>query len=395
MVAMGVKSASGFVTAGLSSLLSPPKLVVPGLDVLRSLAVLMVVTGHYFGDFSYLTGTNLWVGTFPLIHFGWAGVDLFFVLSGYLIGRQLWSEYRRRNSIDVPVFLMRRGLRIWPYYFAFILWTMMWSGQPLAQYLPDIFFYSNYVDNAISGGWSLSTEEQFYLLVPLLILASTRYCPLDKQWALWLTLFALLPLVRLFVLSLHEGPIVDPLPVHLIYTPFHTHSDGLFAGLIIGWVSVMRPDFLKPTTFGRNLATLVCLSVLGITLRVVDKFLFAYTGLALMFAGMVIFVLRDNSLFSRIAANRVFYVLSRLSYAMYLNHFAILAWLMPGLVAWLSQHQLSTGVAGFAIGYFVILGLSICIATVTFVVIESPFLRIRDRWLETRRRAASAQVAVG
>lgn len=388
-----LRSPFSFVGAGLSALWSRPRGQVPGLDALRSLAVLMVVTGHYFGDFSKHTDTNLAIGKFPLIHFGWAGVDLFFVLSGYLIGRQLWLEFQRRNTIDVPVFLARRGLRIWPYYFAFIAWAMLTSGEPASRYIPDIFFFSNYVDNGISGGWSLSTEEQFYILVPMLILVAAKFCSLDRQWMLWLSLFAFLPVLRYITLSQYEGPIVDPLPVHLIYTPFHTHSDGLFAGLLIGWVSVLRSDYLGPTSFGRNLATLMCFMIAGGALRVVDKFLFAYTGLALIFAGMVIFVLRDRTLFSKLADNRTFYVLSRLSYAMYLNHFALLAWAMPALVVWLNQHELSTSLAGFTVGYVVILGASIALAAVTFVTIESPFLRMRDRWLENRKRLRSPQIA--
>jgi peptidoglycan/LPS O-acetylase OafA/YrhL len=395
MSGIGIKSAHAFAAEGLSALWSRPKGQVPGLDALRTLAVLMVVTGHYFGDFSTLTDTNLAIGKFPLIHFGWSGVDLFFILSGFLIGRQLWAEHLRRNTIDVPQFLVRRGLRIWPYYFAFIAWAMWSSGEPLSKYLPDIFFYSNYTDNGISGGWSLSTEEQFYILVPLLILVTAKFCPLEKQWMLWLGLFALLPLFRYITLSFYDGPIVDPLPVHLIYTPFHTHSDGLFAGLIIAWVSVMRPRHLEPTTFGRNFAMLMCFVVVGGVLRVLDKFLFAYTGLAVIFAGMAMFVLRDRSLFSRLADNRVFFVLSRLSYAMYLNHFAILAWAMPVLVAWLAQHQLATGHAGFLLAYAVILGMSIAFAVITFVTIESPFLRLRDRWIANRKRAQAPQVATG
>jgi peptidoglycan/LPS O-acetylase OafA/YrhL len=317
------------------------------------------------------------------------------VLSGYLIGRQLWAEYNRRNTIDVPVFLVRRGLRIWPYYFAFIAWAMLSSGEPFSRYIPDVFFFSNYVDNGISGGWSLSTEEQFYILVPLLILATAKYCPLDRQWTLWLALLALLPVFRYFTLSQYGGPIVDPLPVHLIYTPFHTHSDGLFAGLLIGWVSVMRPEFLAPTSFGRNVATLVCFVVAGAFFRIADKFLFAYTGLALIFAGLVIFVLRDKTLFSKLVDNRIFYILSRLSYAMYLNHFAILAWALPALVVWLQRNQLASGHAGFAIAYCAILGMSIGFAVLTFVAIESPFLRLRDRWLANRKRVQSPQVAPG
>ena len=97
---------------------------------------------------------------------------------------------------------------------------------------------------------------------------------------------------------------------------------------------------------------------------------------------MVIFVLRDASAVTRVCSSRVFHVISRLSYGMYLNHFPILAFGMPLLVG--SLGAAGTGNIGFALGYAFGLCASIAVSAVTFILIESPFLQLRDHWLATR-----------
>src|SRR6185295_10684233 len=85
---------------------------VASLDVLRSLAILLVFSNHTDRAFA----TVDWIGNLPFVNWGWTGVDLFFVLSGYLIGSQLWKELRKSGRIQVGRFILRRGFRIWPLY---------------------------------------------------------------------------------------------------------------------------------------------------------------------------------------------------------------------------------------------------------------------------------------
>src|SRR6186713_1998961 len=106
-------------SGGPKELVTPPRGTIHGLDVLRSLAVVLVLSGHVAVDYADRHGSFL-LEKFPLFTFGWTGVDLFFVLSGYLIGKQLWRELQRSDTLDVPAFLVRRGLRIWPLYFFFV-----------------------------------------------------------------------------------------------------------------------------------------------------------------------------------------------------------------------------------------------------------------------------------
>ena len=158
--------------------IAPPGQVA-ALDALRATAILMVITGHFA-----VIGGQVFVHRAAVFRtlpfwFGWTGVDLFFVLSGLLIGRQLWRELGRNGTIDVRVFVLRRGFRIWPLYFTAALlspiltatWSYRWG---------DWVFLSNYVGGRIEGGWSLSTEEHFYIIAPILLLIGGRVCDLAR-----------------------------------------------------------------------------------------------------------------------------------------------------------------------------------------------------------------------
>jgi peptidoglycan/LPS O-acetylase OafA/YrhL len=363
---------------GARDLCVPPPGNVPGLDVLRSLAIILVISAHYSGEFSTARHQTLSIGRFPLFYFGWTGVDLFFVLSGYLIGRQLWRELARRNTINVPVFLLRRGLRIWPFYFTFLAWTFLTSHQPRSDFIPDLFFVSNYMPDAISGSWSLSTEEQFYVFVPLLLIAVSALVRTRHQFIVIAALMLVLPLIRFITLSAHPAGITPDQFQRLIQLPFHTHADGLVVGLLISWLSILRPQFLEPLPVRRNVILPATLSVAGVVLRDASPHLFGFSGLALIFGSMALFVLRDRSLLSRLASGRIFYVTSRLSYGMYLNHFPILAVGVPLFVAGTTSFR---PYSSFFVGYPLAVVASMIVAAFTFVVIESPFLQLRDRWL--------------
>lgn len=339
-----------------------PKGTVAGLDALRSLAVLLVIGGHVAGDFVTAAGPTRF-SKFPLFYFGWTGVDLFFVLSGFLIGRQLWKELRDTNRIQVGRFLLRRGFRIWPLYFFVVAFYAVVLGRAQLGFAglgPDLLFVSNYITGQVSGGWSLSTEEQFYLIVPFLILVTNKFVALEKQILLPILLLLLLPLVRAVS------------PENMVYTPIHTHCDGLAMGLIFAWASVVRPELLSPKPFASNSVGPSVAIGLGVVLRVAHK-VFAFSSLALIFGGMTWWILRDLSPLRRIYGWHGFYVISRLSYGMYLNHFLIIPRLMP-LIA-------RPGAVGMLLAYGGCVLVSILVSVVTFILIESPFLVLREKYL--------------
>jgi peptidoglycan/LPS O-acetylase OafA/YrhL len=145
----------------------------PGLDFLRALAIVVVLLYH-----AGIMG-------FPLpgrIHrFGWIGVDLFFVLSGYLIGGQLLAPLVRGRSINLGRFFARRALRIVPAYFVvlaiyafFPSWREYPVMFPLWKFVVSVQNIGLRGGTAFSHAWSLAVEDQFYLLLPFILLFVSR-----------------------------------------------------------------------------------------------------------------------------------------------------------------------------------------------------------------------------
>jgi len=367
----------------LRSLFIPPPGTFPSLDALRTAAIVLVIGNHLAVGGSELAPSPVW--GFTLFRYGWTGVDLFFVLSGFLIGRQLQRELQRTDSVKVPRFLLRRGLRIWPLYVAWVAFLALALGKWRGMW-PDLTFLSNYFQGQVSGGWSLSTEEQFYLIVPLLLLGVQRlFGPKGQAWAP-LVLLALMPAVRAVSLAVGGETGVDRL-----YGPIHTHCDGLLVGLFLAWASVKRPETLQPEHPHPWRWPLVAI-VAGFVLRAIDQALFSFSGLALIYGGLVALGLRAGPRVKQLTAWRGFHVLSRLSYGMYLNHFEVMPRLLPRLTHALVP-LVGSGWVLAAIAYLVAIVTSALVAAVTFVLIEEPFLALREKW-DARHRPMQAVPAL-
>lgn len=146
----------------------------PGLDLLRALAIIAVVFYHA-GIFGFALPGR--------IHrFGWIGVDLFFVLSGYLIGGQLLAPLARGQSIHLGRFFSRRVLRIMPAYFVVLAIYFLLPSlrefpdiSPLWKYLISVQNIDLRGGTAFSHAWSLAIEDQFYLALPLVLLLAVRW----------------------------------------------------------------------------------------------------------------------------------------------------------------------------------------------------------------------------
>lgn len=154
------------------------------LDVLRCVAILLVLGRHL--QLPRPDGpTGMFVEAWYRL--GWLGVDLFFVLSGFLIGGLLLAEARSHGSINITRFLVRRGLKIYPAYLVFIAYLIAmpvfkaWrGGEDVALelgnlwdlYWPNLLFLQNYIgENPAGHTWTLAVEEHFYLLLPFALAA--------------------------------------------------------------------------------------------------------------------------------------------------------------------------------------------------------------------------------
>jgi serine O-acetyltransferase len=387
-----------FLAAPLHELGHPPRSQVPMLDVLRTVAVVSVIVSHLTSAF-VKQGGNL--SSFAAQAFyGPArlglGVDLFFVLSGYLIGKQLWRELRDTGRIDVLQFWLRRGFRIWPLYFCFLVFVIAVLGRgsfPFGKWWSDAAFLTNYVNQGVvMGSWSLCTEEQFYTITPLILLLIAR----SRNWGFHIqkcliALLLLLPLVR----ALTWWQIADSLREHspalymqYLYTPFHTHCDSLVMGLLIAHIAVTDP---KKMINGKRAAPwlMIGATLTFFVLYAIHKEIFTFSSWAFIGGSAVWFGLTGKHRWLSFAQSRFFYIISRLSYGMYLNHeymheevSELVIQCMPWAYHWPS---LQNGVA-----CCVLVAISAGAALITFCLIEHPFLALRELYLAKKRdRSAS------
>jgi peptidoglycan/LPS O-acetylase OafA/YrhL len=382
--------ATRYISESLRDLWHRPAHQVPGLDGLRALAILLVVGSHFFGVF--------WSGRmhvelppmahFPFFELGWSGVDLFFVLSGYLIGKQLWRERLTTGSVKFKEFILRRGFRIWPlFYFVLTYYALFGPVHPNRW---DFLFLTNFArfTGGFDDAWSLATEEQFYIIVPLLLIATAFVKRPSRYFAGIVATCGLEWILRFIVMQrLTSQGITGKLLLYTMHYPIFLHCDALLAGLTIALASVLKPErFRVPNSAGLSqlgLAIFLGASALGVALRQTNKIIWAFAGLGLVYGGLTLWVLWDRSVLSAPFKWRIWYPISRLSYGMYLNNFAIL----PGVTfaAFTFTHR-ATGsiVAASSVGLIVGTLVSMGVATVTFVLVERPFLILRDRVLERR-----------
>lgn len=368
-------------SGSFAQLLHPPANQISFLDGLRTIAILLVINHHFSSAFSELYGGNFY-SRLPFVIDGWSGVDLFFVLSGFFIGGQLWKELQKDGTIAIRRFILRRGLRIWPLFFFIFacVFIMYWPGTITKQYgWTDLVFLTNYLNHGIvGGGWSLCTEEQFYIVTPLILCLFARNGKL-RNICYWLWGFmALIPAIRAMIWIHHTGHFFyhDPALFATMYYKFHTHCDGLIIGLIISnlWLTYNKPR----SAFWKAALVMVGGFACLVFLRELQHEIFIFTGLALFFGSVVWFGLTTQVTLFR---SRIFYWISRLSFGMYLNHAYLISPVLNHHLLGVQMFRPSS-VGAQLVGTLILTGASVIVALATFCLVERPFLSLRRLILE-------------
>jgi peptidoglycan/LPS O-acetylase OafA/YrhL len=326
--------------------------------------------------------------------YGALGVDLFFVLSGFLVSGLLFREFRARGRLHVGRFLVRRGLKIYPAFYAFLALTIslrLGYGDHLSrsQILSETFFVQNYVPGVWSHTWSLAVEEHFYLLLALLFVLLERRRKADPfrplPWLFLLTTGIVLA-ARSWLISVRDYEVTT----HRF--PTHLEIDALFFGVILAywWHKDENAPSLARTY--RVPAVVAGVTVLTVSIVIRNPAASYVLGHALTYVGFGLIMLGAVSTplaHSAIAAGTVRaigYVGAR-SYSIYLWHTAVLVF---GTI--LATHFLGRApsfyetIVGETVG-------AVAVGIMMARLIELPVLIFRDRWFPSRVAPPTASVA--
>ena len=353
---------------------------LPGLDLLRAIAIVWVMLFH-----SYIVG-GLGPDFAWLSRYGWVGVDIFFVLSGFLIGTQVLRPLQRGEPLSFGGFYARRGWRILP---AFAVVLALYVFFPMLREVPGLqpwwqfatFTLNLLIDynhnQAFSHAWSLCVEEHFYLVFPLLAWWLTRR-PSTLKFVGVCTAVIVLGIALRTAVWLHDAAIDPPRNWFLedIYYLTWMRLDGLLMGIMLATLRVYRPQVWARWQTRSNVALLggVVVSCLALWLfRDRTGLLANALGWPLLSFGFGLLVFAGADRRSLIGRWRVPGVgwLAAISYSLYLSHKIAFHVVATTLDAPLQGHPMLafTTYAAAAL----LLGASL------HYLVERPFLRLRER----------------
>jgi peptidoglycan/LPS O-acetylase OafA/YrhL len=350
------------------------------LDILRCVAVITVIL-HHSGDSKFFTRV------------GWTGVDLFFVLSGFLISGLLFSEYKRYHAIGFKRFFIRRALKIYPAFYMFLCVTgiageLVFHSHPtLVRYLHEVFFVMNYRQGVWDHTWTLAVEEHFYIFLPIFLFIIGRSSS-NRENPFCFIPWAAATIALLCLVFRAASVYIGTPNFHMAYTASHDRMDALFFGVLIGYLYHFRPTILD-VLMGRTRHRVAMAAVSAVLLSFAYPYsrdsrffaTFGYSFIYLGFAGILLLSLYVHGICSgklarvmELAGSAAAFV-GMYSYSIYLWHGPVAAWL-PGLMR---------RTLGFPTGRYgrfaVYLVGSLVTGTVMSKLVEYPILRLRDRIL--------------
>jgi peptidoglycan/LPS O-acetylase OafA/YrhL len=372
------------------SMKPPSSARAPGLDTLRALAILAVMLYHFmpFLPESFMSVTQ----------FGWIGVDLFFVLSGYLIGTQLLKPYLQGETPSIRDFYIRRAFRILPAYLVVLFLYAKVSVWREAPRLAPVWKFLTFTENlrfdpnfrAFSHAWSLCVEEHFYLILPLLVVGMMRRASARKTALLIVAVLLAGVLLRAFALThLHD----DYWP--RIYYPTYMRLDDLLVGVTLALVRTFRPVWWSAIAQRGHSATLAGLILIGSVIWMFRNGMGDPTGssawgtvigyplLALGLGSIVASSVSRNGILSRFPVPGA-RLLATLAFSLYLTHKA---------VAHLDQTYFSSITEGQGPQAILLYAVTCTLAAaLLYLCVERPFMLIRDRLYEQPRRLVDRQM---
>jgi peptidoglycan/LPS O-acetylase OafA/YrhL len=342
------------------------------LDVLRGIAIVLVMGVH--------------VPAYPIWStVGGYGVDLFFVLSGFLISNLLFTEYRSTGDIRLKRFFFRRALKLFPSFYLLLIltilycliWRVPFTGRSL---LGELILTQNYIGSIWGHTWSLAVEEHFYILLPLaLAFFMRRHKGADDPFR---------PIPYLFLglavtcLSARIGNALQHSSfAHRVhYEPSHLRFDSLFFGVFISYLHNFRPEFLRRAMSNPWRFPIALMSVLALLPAIVlppsDRFMYTlgFTLLYISFGTMLLLSIYKETDRPRPKpgfATRALAGMGVFSYTLYL-------WHVPMAQAFSSLAPRFAHVNEYVL-HAIYFTTSIAVGILASKLVELPILKLRER----------------
>lgn len=373
---------------------------IPALDGFRGIAVLLVLVTHCIVEFLACTPASpkplvmAHIYSEWLLRYSWGGVDMFFVLSGFLVGGIILD--RRRQPGFLPEFFVRRAARILPLYLAVVAgWALAWATQsappgtthspawPYLSFLQNAWMARHHTmgDTWLAPTWSLAVEAHFYLVAPFVAIRL-------RDGALGgVAIFTLV--VAMFLRVAFEAGLAGGLLAGYVLTP--SHMDGMIYGFLLayalrqpgfsGWVQGQR-GWLRGTVLIMTLGFLALSTLRGRT-GMNLAWSFEVGSLPLFFTGLLLLTVTSHGLTAKAFANPLLRLFGRYSYGIYLLHLPFILLTMHRLPSaavegstWAEVRQMSLGLA-----------LALAAAVLSWHTFEAPILRWAHRFRSPPRPA--------
>ena len=361
-------------------------------DCVRFLAIVLVMVAHCGYPWETLPGLLAAV-CLRAENFGWVGVDLFFVLSGFLVSGLLFDEHDATGTLDIRRFLIRRAFKIVPAFYLLVLVTLIYEavrGQPFngTHLVHDLLFLQSYRPGEWTHAWTLAVEVHFYILLALLLGGlSTRT---TSDWLKRLPGILCGVIVAVLVARLiNSGLRTANFSIHREIQPTHLHLDVLAAGVLLRYLYTYHLGALA--LFDRARAVWIAL---GLLLVYPSAFIWQphpwwMTALipTLNYLGFGLILFQAARLPYPQGAGRwwvaPFDYLGKHSYSIYLWHLPVMQWLVTPWVPRGPLNLLCFVVASFVIG------------VLFSEALEMPVLHLRNRLFpstlsKARRQSATA-----
>jgi peptidoglycan/LPS O-acetylase OafA/YrhL len=372
-----------------------------GLDTLRACAIALVFMYHYMVFVSHRP-TFGWLSTA-----GWAGVDLFFVLSGYLIADQLLRGVQGGQRLSLWRFYARRALRTWPAFWvvlaAYFLFPAEMGGKPPPPLWTFLTFTQNWglqPGTAFSQAWSLCIEEQFYVVLPLALLGAVALRL--RRWQAWCVLGALVACgIALRAHLWHSYALEDGMQVrgymaHIYYATL-CRFDEFLPGVAVALIRHGHPGLWQrlmdhgQTILLAGVASCAALLYGALHHYYIDGYgygffmtAFGYSLIAMAFALLVIGALSPRTLLHRVQIPGA-RPLALWSYSIYLVHKPVGNIVGKMAVTWAFPPQVTLAAT---------LLLSLAVGAPLYAIVERPFMVLRDRLAPSNFAPATPHAAM-